>query len=160
MPITSIYDAESLIVAKLEDMVSSDMMFTEADSAGINNSTFDGKDSDDERVGILVLNSGFRTNAMFGANKKQELKQLWQVVVVCPRELYHSHGGKKVIDIMVRLKGWRVSAEIGIMQLIDDERGFNRPDYAQDVVYLPMVFKLKTSISWWVIWAVKRMQHK
>jgi len=146
MTITSIYDAEQLITEKLGDMVSSDMMFTEADSAGINNQTFGDKDTDDERVGIMVLNSGFRTNAMFGSNKKQELKQLWQVVVVCPRELYHTHGGKKVVEVMQRLKGWRVSAEIGIMQLIDDERGFNRPDYSQDLVYLPMMFTVNTVV--------------
>ena len=76
----------------------------------------------------------------------QRLKMLWQVIIVCPKELYKTNGAVKQMEVMQLLKGSRLSPEVGIMQLVDDERGFNRPDMEADLAYLPMMFTVETVI--------------
>lgn len=148
MAMTNMFDIEGFITTKLEELFPSDMIFVEANSEALDNNFFTDRDTDDEKIGVMVLNSGFRADPLVGDKRApiQQLKTLWQVVVVCPKDLYKSHGGAKFILVMKALRGWRISSDIGIMQLIDDERGFNRPDYNNDLVYLPMMFTVNTIV--------------
>lgn len=146
--ITNMFEAETLIATKLETLFDKNMIVLEVDSAEVDNEFFIDRDTDDEKVGAMILNAGYRADPVVGDRRarQQQLKMLWQVVVICPKDLYKSHGGVKMLEVMQLLKGWRVSTEIGIMQLIDDERGFNRPDYVNDLAYLPMMFTVNTVI--------------
>lgn len=146
MPITNIFTPEDLIIARLKEIIDKDMIFVEANSSDLNNDFFNDFDTDDEKIGALVLNSGYRADPIVGAARQQRLKMLWQVVVVCPKKLYNSHGGVKMIEVMNLFKGYRLAPEFDYMQLIDDERGFNRPEYANDLTYLPMMFTVGTVI--------------
>jgi len=146
MTISNLYDTEQLIVDKITPLFGSNMVFIEAESQTLGIETFTEKDCDGDRVAALVLNAGFRADPLFGANKKQKLKTLWEVAVVCPRALYKINGGVKLMEVIQLLKGWRVSPEIGTMEVVDDERGFNRPDFVQDLVYLPTMFMVSTVI--------------
>ena len=148
MALTNMFEAETLICEKLEVIFNKDMIFIEVDLEALSNETFIDKDTDSEKIGVLILNAGFRTDPLVGNSRspQQRLKTLWQVVVVCPKDLYKLHGGVKMIEVINLLKGWRVSAEIDKMQLIDDERGFNRPDYNNDLAYLPMMFTVNTIV--------------
>lgn len=148
MAITNIYDPEDLIVAKLGELFACDMIFDEADSAKLDNEFFETFDTDEERVACLVLNAGFRADPLTSARScpQQKLKMLWQISIVCPKNIRKTHGGAKFIETLQLLKGWRISPEIGIMQLIDDERGFNRPDYSNNMVYIPMLLTVDTVV--------------
>ena len=145
---TNMFDMEAMIVDRLSTLVDKSMILVEANVEELTNEFFIEKDTDAERVGLLVLHSGYRTDPLVGNNRSpsQQLKILWQVVVVCPKDLYKSHGGVKMVEVMQLLKGWRAAPEMGIMQLVDDERGFNRPDYANDLAYLPSMFSVQTII--------------
>ena len=146
--LTNMFDPEKLIIEKLETIFHSDMVLNEIELNSLDNDFFTGKSSDVEKVGAAVLHSGFRADPMVGNSRspQQRLKTLWQVVVLCPTDLYREEGGLKMIEVIQLLKGWRVSPEIGIMQLIDDERGFNRPDFANDLAYLPMMFSVDAMV--------------
>lgn len=146
--ITNMFETETLIATKLEELFAKDMIILEVNSEEIDNEFFIEHDNDDDKIGCMILNAGYRTDPLTGNSRarQQNLKMLWQVVVICPKDLYKSHGGVKMLEVMQLFKGWRVSKEIGIMQLIDDERGFNRPDYANDLAYLPMMFTVNTVV--------------
>jgi len=144
--ITNIFTPENLIIAKLGELFDSSMIFSESESSDLDNEFFKEFDTDEEKIGALVLNSGYRADPLVGSGKNQRLKMLWQVVVVCPKELYNSHGGVKMLEVMQLFKGHRLAKEFDYMQLIDDERGFNRPEYSNDLVYLPMMFTVGTVI--------------
>ena len=146
MTISNIYAAEQLIVDKIAPLFGNGMVFIEANSQGLGADTFAEKDCDDEKVAALVLNAGFRADPLFGSNNKQKIKTMWQVAVVCPRHLYKINGGAKMMEVIQLLKGWRVSTEIGTMEVVDDERGFNRPDFVQELVYLPVMLTVPTVI--------------
>jgi len=146
--LANMFEPETLIAERLRTIFNPDMVILEVDSDTVDNEFFTGQDSDSEKLGVMILNAGYRTDPLKGNSRSpvQRLKMLWQVVVICPKDLYKTHGGIKMIEVMQLLKGWRVSQEIGIMQLIDDERGFNRPDYANDLAYLPMMFTVDTIV--------------
>ena len=146
--LTNMFTPEILIIERLESAFASGMVLNETELSAIDNDFFTGKDSDVERIGAAVLNSGFRADPLVGNSRspQQRLKTLWQVVVICPTDLYRTSGGLKMIEVIGLLKGWKVSPEIGIMQLIDDERGFNRPDFSNDLAYLPMMFSVDAMV--------------
>ena len=148
MTIANIFDPEDLIIAKIEPLFSTDMVFSEADAAKLDNEFFTNIDHDDDRIACLVLNAGFRADPLnsTASSRQQKLKMLWQIVIVCPKSLRKTHGGLKFLEVVQLLKGWRVSPEIGVMQLVDDERGFNRPDYNNNMIYIPMMFTVETVI--------------
>ena len=148
MPITTIYDPEDLIIDLVRDLFNEELIFIDADVSELSNEVFLDFEDADDRVGILVLNAGFRTDPLTGNSRSpvQRLKMLWQVIIVCPKELYKTNGAVKQMEVMQLLKGSRLSPEVGIMQLVDDERGFNRPDMEADLAYLPMMFTVETVI--------------
>ncbi len=142
--LTNMFDPEEFIIARIEPLFSTGMVIDQVEAASLDNSFFNDQPSDAQKLGAIVMSAGFRADPLVGNSRKpqQRLKMLWQVVVVCPAELYKTNGGAKQLEVIQLLKGWRVSPEIGIMQLIDDERGFNRPDFANDLAYLPMMFSV------------------
>lgn len=148
MTMVNFFDTETYIEEKLTDLFTRENIIVEADSEELDNEYFNDRDTNEEKIGVLILNGGYRTDPLVGNSRarQQRIKMLWQVVVVCPKDLYKSHGGAKMLEVMQLLKGWRVSPEIGIMQLIDDERGFNRADFANDLAYLPMMFSVDAVI--------------
>ena len=148
MSIINIFEAETLIMTQLESLFATDMIIAESDSEDVDNDFFNDRETDNEKLGVMVLNGGYRADPLVGNSRqpKQRLKMLWQVVVICPKDLYKTHGGVKMLEVMQLLKGLRLSNELGMMQLNDDERGFNRPDYVNNLVYLPMMFSVDTVV--------------
>ena len=149
MPITNPYEAEDLIVARIGELFDPSMIFVDADTTQVNTELFRDIVGDDNKLAVMVLNSGFRADPLVGNSRKpqQRLKLLWQVVIVCPIDNYKTHGGIMMMNVAQLLKGFRLSPEIGIMQLIDDERGFNKPDMSDgQLAYLPMMFSVDTVI--------------
>lgn len=149
MPIANTYEVEDAIVNQISSLFADDMIFTDEDTSAVSNEIFDDIHSDNDKLAVMVLNAGFRADPLVGNSKapKQRLKLLWQVVIVCPIELYKTVGGVKMMEVAQLLKGYRLSAELGIMQLIDDERGFNRPNMEDGrLAYLPMMFTVDTVI--------------
>jgi len=148
MAITNIYEAEDLIVNKISTLFAEDMIFTDADTSQVSNEIFQDIHAAEDQLAVMVLNAGFRADPLVGKKPgKQRLKLLWQVVVVCPLDNYKTIGGVKMMEVAQLLKGYRLSAELGIMELIDDERGFNRPNMEDgQLAYLPMMFIVETVI--------------
>lgn len=148
MPIVNMFTPEELIENRIKSLFPDNMVFVEVDTDDLDDNVFGKVVNEDEKIGAIILNAGFRTDPLVGNSRKpqQRLKMLWQVVVICPREKYKTHGGPKLLEVMQTLKGYRLSEEVGIMQLIDDERGFNRPEYTGDLAYLPAMFTVETVI--------------
>lgn len=144
MPIINMFDAETLIVDKLSSIIDSKRIFVEANAEEVNNEYFDEIEIESDQFAFLVLNGGYQADPSVGKPKQQRLKTLWQVVVVCPKSLYMTVGGVKMIEIMNLLKGVRLSPQYDYMRAVSDERGFNRPDYIVDLAYLPMMFSVGT----------------
>lgn len=143
MPITNIFEPEALIVAGLETIFPANMIFVESKLEQLTNEVFYAITAPEDKVAVLVINAGFKADAPVGNNRSpvQRLKGYWQVVVVCPSELYYTVGGVKFVEVVNHFKGFHLG-DLGIMKLIDDERGFNKPDYLNDMVYLPMLFSV------------------
>ena len=149
MPILNPYEAEDAIVNRIGDLFAEDMIFTDSDTSQVDNEIFNDIHDDEDKLAVMVLNAGFRADPLVGNSRSpsQRLKLLWQVVVVCPIELYKTHGGVRMMEVAQLLKGYRLSTELGIMQLIDDERGFNRPNMEDGTLaYLPVMFSVDTVI--------------
>ena len=148
MPIDNTFDVEDLIIAKLDSLFELDMILSEDLAQDIDVNFFNTIEKVEERVGCIVMDAGYRADPLVGDKRapKQRLKMLWQIVIICPKDLRKTVGGLKRMEVMQKLKGYRLSEEIGIMQLIDDERGFNRPEYAGDMAYLPIMFTVDTVI--------------
>lgn len=148
MAITNVFDVEALIIAKLGELFAADMIFDESESNVVDNEFFTDKGAGDGAVGVIVINSGFKADPLVAArsNPKQTMKMMWQIAIVCPKSIRKTHGGIKAMSAVQLLKGWRVAKDIGIMSLVDDERGFNRPHYANDLVYLPSMFAVDAVI--------------
>jgi hypothetical protein len=143
MPITNIYQPESLIVSGLQTLFPANMIFVESGLEGLTNEIFYDIADPADKVAVLVINAGFKADPPVGNNRSpiQRLKGYWQIVVVCPSELYYTVGGVKFIEVVNHFKGLHLG-DLGMMKLIDDERGFNKPDYLNDMVYLPMLFSV------------------
>ena len=148
MSIASMFEPETLIMERFDALFPTDMIFSESDATDLDNETFAVNEIVDDRVGCIVVNAGYRSEPLVGNNRnpQQKIKMLWQVVVICPRELYATVGGGKMLEVIAALKGYRLSSDFDYMQLIDDERGFNRPEYANDIAYLPMMFSVSAVI--------------
>lgn len=145
MGITNLFGAEDLIVDKLAPLFPKDMVFVEGNSEQVTNELFVGIDNDSDKIAAIVLSGGYQADPPVGANKNQRLKPLWQVVIVTPKDL-RTNGGTKCIEVLELLKGCRLAKEYDYMKAVSDERGFNRPDYVVDLVYMPMMFSVGTVI--------------
>ena len=142
MAITNLYGAEELLIKFLEPMFPKGMVHTEENVAEINNEFFVEIDNDSDKIACIVLNSGYQADPPVGSGKKQRLKVLWQVVIVCPKSL-KANGGMKSLEVLQSLMGHRLSKDYLYMKAVSDERGFNRPDYIVDLVYMPMMFSVE-----------------
>lgn len=140
--LTNIFEPEQLIVDAIAPLFQTDMVFTEANSAHLNNQFFNSIPVEEDKVGALVLSRGFKSDGLVSAkgSKNQRLKLVWQVAVVCPKNLYYSIGGSKLVELINVLKGKRLSNLYKEMYLIDDERGFNEAYFEHDLVYIPTLF--------------------
>ena len=145
MPITNLLGAESLIKDLLDPMFKIDMVFVEANAEEINQELFEAIDYDGDKVAAVILNGGYQTDPPVGQGRTQRIKTLWQVAIVCPKNL-RDIGGTKAIEVFKTLSGQRLSGEFDYMKAVSDERGFNRPDYVIDLVYIPMMFSVGTVI--------------
>ena len=143
MAIIDLFGAEDLLVATLKPLFDTDMVFVEANAEEIDNEFFLQFDTDGEKIAAIVLNGGFQADPPVGAKKSQRLKLLWQVVIVTPKDL-RANGGVKCIEVLELLMGHRLAPEYDYMKAVSDERGFNRPDYVIDLVYMPMMFSVGT----------------
>lgn len=150
MPITNIYTPESEIIAGLQSLFASNMIFPEARLEEVTEELFRGVAQNEDKVAALVINAGFKADPPAGNNRRpqQLLKAYWQIVVVCPIELYSAVGGVKLVEVINHFSGFELSAAgVGKMTLVDDERGFNRPDYLNDMAFIPALFQVKTVIG-------------
>jgi len=143
MAITDLFGAEELLVEKLKPLFPKDMIFVEANAEEISNEFFVDIDNDSDKIAAIVLNGGFQADPPVGSKKSQRLKVLWQVVIVTPKEL-RTNGGVKCIKVLESLMGTRLAPEYDYIKAVSDERGFNRPDYVIDLVYMPMMFSVGT----------------
>jgi hypothetical protein len=141
MPISNIFEAESFIRQGLETLFPADRIFVEANVEQLTNEFFRTIELPEDKVAALIINSGFKADAPVGNNRApvQRLKAYWQIVVVCPTELYYTVGGVKFVEVLNHFRGFTLGT-LGKMKIVDDERGFNKPDYLNDLVYLPALF--------------------
>ena len=150
MPITNVFTPEGDIRTGLEALFDPGMIFIEPEVDRVTREIFDGKATNDDKVGAIIINAGFKADAPVGNNRRpqQLLKMFWQISVVCPVELYSVVGGAKLVEVITHFSGFELSASgLGKMTLVDDERGFNRPDYLNDMAYLPALFEVKAVIG-------------
>lgn len=150
MPITNIYTPESEIIAGLQSLFAPNMIFPEARLEEVTEELFRGVAQNEDKVAALVINAGFKADPPAGNNRRpqQLLKAYWQIVVVCPIELYSAVGGVKLVEVINHFSGFELSAAgVGKMTLVDDERGFNRPDYLNDMAFIPALFQVKAVIG-------------
>jgi len=143
MAITDLYGAEELLVKHLKPLFGNDMIFVEANAEEIDNEFFLDFDTNSEKIAAIVLNGGYQADPPVGSRKSQRLKVLWQVVIVTPKEL-KANGGVKCVEVLESLMGTRLAPEYDYIKTVSDERGFNRPDYVIDLVYMPMMFSVGT----------------
>jgi len=143
MPITNIFEPERLIIEGLETLFPSNMIFVESNVERLTQEVFYAIQDPADKVAALVINAGFKADPPVGNNRSpvQRLKGYWQIVVVCPTELYYTVGGVKFVEVINHFKGLHLG-DLGIMKIIDDERGFNKPDYLNDMVYIPVLFSV------------------
>lgn len=134
------YEIEDLLKTKLTTLFPEDKIFTESDAKKLDNKFFKGIDNDCDKVAALILSGGIQVDPPAGSARAQRFKTLWQVVVVCPKDLIIDVGDPKMEEVVVALRGARLSPKYDYMRAVSDERGFNRPDYAVDLVYLPMMY--------------------
>ena len=146
MAVTNTFQAEGLLATKLEDLFDKSMIFTESNASDLNNEFFDDFDTDEEKLAVLIMNSGNFADPPVGSSKTQRLKYKWQVVVVCPKDLYNTLGGEMQHKVLTLLMGHRLSKDFYYMKLVSDERGFNRPEYADSLVYLPAMFEIASIV--------------
>lgn len=150
MPITNIYTPEAEIIAGLQTLFAAERIFSETVIENVTQEIFTGVTNNADKCGAIVINSGFKADSPVGNNRKpqQLIKAFWQIVVVCPVELYSVVGGIKLVEVINHFSGFELSASgVGKMTLVDDERGFNRPDYLNDMAYLPALFEVKAVIG-------------
>ena len=93
-----------------------------------------------DRVGALILNTGYTVNVQRKGNGSGAFKQFWMVAVVAPREQSSTTLGSKVTEVLHALSGLKDPDGCAILYPVNDERGFNAPDYSGDLVHLPMMF--------------------
>lgn len=134
------YEIEGLLKTHLETMFPKDMIFTEENVKKLNNNTFADIDNDSEKVAALILSGGIQVDEPVGRDRSQRFKTLWQVVVVCPKKLVIDIGDPKMEEVVISLRGLRLSKKYDYLKAVSDERGFNRPDYVVDLAYLPMMY--------------------
>lgn len=138
----NLFDAEELIVDRVSTAFSTGMVFYGPDITDLDNDDFTKFDIDDDRVGLIIRHAGFKADRIVGDKRiaNQRLKTFWQLVIVCPAELYKTVGGVKFVEVVNLLKGYRLSKIFKPMELTDDERDFNEPEFIKDMVYIPMMF--------------------
>lgn len=143
MPITNLFEPEVAIITALEGIFPAGAVYPEARIEEVTNEVFRGIEVNADKVVGLVLNMGFKADPPVGNNRapQQKLKGFWQIVVVCPTELYYTVGGLKVIEVIKLFSGFQLEG-MGKMAVVDDERGFNKPDYVNDMVYMPVMFNV------------------
>lgn len=134
------YEIEGLLKTHLETQFPKEMIFTEENAKELNNEFFKNIDNDSEKVAALILSGGIQVDPPVGSQRTQRFKTLWQVVVVCPKKLVVDVGDAKMEEVVISLRGLRLSKKYDYLKAVSDERGFNRPDYAADLVYLPMMY--------------------
>lgn len=145
MSIGNYFEVEALIIDKCQDLFSPKMIFNQSEIGDLDNDDFTEFTVEEDRVGLMVRQAGFKVDPLKGKKsfKQQKVKFFWQLIVVCPSDLYDTVGGLKVIEVMQRLMGVKLSKDYTEMQLIDDERDFNQPEFMKDLVYIPTMFQLE-----------------
>jgi hypothetical protein len=143
MPIANIYEPEKTIITALEGIFPTGQVYSESKLEEVTNESFLGIQNNADKVIALVVNAGFKADPPVVNNRspQQLIKGFWQIVVVCPTELYYSVGGVKVVEVIKLFSGFHLEG-MGKMTLVDDERGFNRPDWLNDMVYMPLMFNI------------------
>ena len=147
MPINNLYEPESAIITALEGIFPAGAVYSESALEEVSNDIFTGIELNADKVIALVVNAGFKADPPVGNSRapQQRLKGFWQIVVVCPTELYYTVGGLKSVEVIKLFSGFDLEG-LGKMTLVDDERGFNRPDYLNDMVYLPLMFNVNVVV--------------
>jgi hypothetical protein len=137
----NIYDTEAIIKKELLPLFDEKLIFTQVAVDDIESHIFDDIDDVDDRAACLIIYGGFKTKGdSTGSSKQQIIQPLWRVITITPSELYHSHCGGKMIDVINTLKGCTLGDTCKGMVLTDDVREFNEPSYINSLVGLPSVF--------------------
>jgi len=144
MALTNYFQAELLIKNAVADLFSTGMIYTGVEINELDNDDFTKMPTEAEQLGLVIRQAGFKLDPLQGKRsyQQQRIKFFWQLAVVCPSDIYYTHGGIKVINVMQRLMGVKLSADFTEMQLIDDERDFNEPEFMKDLAYMPMMFQI------------------
>lgn len=148
MSITNIYEIEPLIEAEMKKLVNPELVFMGVDMDDLDNTTFTAYEVKSERVGVVIINAGFKTDGIRGSRKtpSQKIKMFWQIAVVSPKELYKTNAGETFVKVVKALIGKKLSKEFTELELIDDERDFNVPQFSSDLTWQPMMFSVETII--------------
>jgi|GEM_PF-4870538 len=146
MGISNIYEFEELLVEELDNLVQPGMIFTAENAQDLDNESFTQHTVDEDKIGILVVNGGFKADPIVAKNNQQKIKMFWRISVVCPRELYRVHGGYKLIEIANKLKGNRLSNNYTKLMMVSDERDFNAPEFENDLAFLPSMYQVEAII--------------
>jgi len=138
---TGVYDAEDAIVSLLEPLFPDGHVFSQYDITKISSEFFRTVENVDDRIAALVVNAGFSVPEVIGNRKANVIKPLWRIIVVAPSELYKSHAGVKLMEVIKVLTGETIYSDTGKpLTLSTDVREFNEPDFVSDVVSIPCVF--------------------
>ena len=143
MSITNFFEAESLIIKSCRDLFSPNMIYKHSEVGDLDNDDFTKFTIDSDKVGLMVMQAGFKVNPMVGKRsfKQQKIKFFWRLAIVCPSDLYDTIGGLKKWEVMQRLMGTKLSPNYTELVLIDDERDFNEPEFMRDFSYQPIMFQ-------------------
>ena len=132
-------EVEALLVTEMEKIFPNNMIFTESTATELNNELFSGL-NDSDSTAVLILSGGVQVDPPVSNKRQQRFKTLWQLVVVCPKELVLTYGDQKFEEIIKAVNGLRIDKRYDYFKAVSDERGFNKPDYTLDLVYIPMLY--------------------
>lgn len=143
MSIGNYFEVEELIINKCKNLFSPGMIFNQSEIGSLDNDDFTQFTIDSDKIGLMIRQAGFKVDPLVGKKsfKQQKVKFFWQLIIVCPSDLYDTIGGLKVIQVMQRLMGVKLSPNYTEMMLIDDERDFNQPEFMKDLAYIPTMFQ-------------------
>lgn len=109
--------------------------------------SFDGNIQGSDKIGVILQYTGFKTNTNHKSTDKVCVIHLeYRVVVVAPSELFPTVAGAKWCEIMNALNGFSPNNDCFTLNLIDDLREGNEPDFKAGFCAIPMMFSLKQMI--------------
>ena len=145
------YDAEDIIIDELLKLFPRHMIFTEDTLSSISIKTFSSESGvklhSKDAVAVVVVNTGYKVLNSKSGGTASLINSLWRVFVVTPSELYKTQAGAKMVDVIVALQGLKMGDTSKPLELKDDVREFNEPDFTTNLFAIPSVFGFDAVIS-------------